>query len=599
MVTGTTPHMRCAFGIILPHLALILAAVDGAGAQIIRSGPPPAATTAPVADPTMPAIDRARQVQAEFERFRIMNLPSYRGGRPPNNCDERVGSWCYWYDENAHISPELSVVTERRRVLTAALDSLGHAAPSELWIVGQRVRYLIEDNRPADALKAARECVGGSWWCDVLVGYALHSLGEYASADSVYEAATSRMLARDACAWRDISILLDPDALQQYRRLACEDPKRRAYEDRAWWFARTLYLMHGNDSRTELFARRTLAELLKNAATPHQNGFNDDERELMLRFGPSIAWARGPSSDPRNRGGFDIISSEPVPAYRYIPAGFVLNNPAISDSADWRLQLPPVIGRYAPPYAKVVKPLEHQKAMFRRGDTALVAVSYDARAFGEFTNTTLEAALTVSPGDVPREYQARKSGGGPEGILTVKAPWGPLIMSTEVAAPEKRAVARARYGMSPPYAVGTRVSLSDLLFYKPYGSFPQTAEEAIPHALPTERVHANEKLGVFWEAYGTDPNGEKMEVSLRVEREVKDDPGFLRRRAAAIGLGREVTPVSVTVQDLSAPGRRLSARAIDLDISTLPKGAYVVHLEISVAGQYTITTDHRIEIIGP
>jgi hypothetical protein len=288
-----------------------------------------------------------------------------------------------------------------------------------------------------------------------------------------------------------------------------------------------------------------------------------------------------------------------VPAYRYIPPAFVLNNPAASDSADWRLQLPPVIGRYAPPYAKIFKPLEHQKAMFRRGDSALIVVAYDTKGDADFANTPLEAAVTVSPGDAPRGFQARASN-TPAGYLTVTAPWGPLIMSAEVAAPAHAAVARARYGIRPPYAVGARVSLSDLLFYTPYGEFPKNATEAIPHALPTERVHANDKLGVFWEAYNTDPAGEKMQISLRVVPENGDQrPGgnFLGR---ALGLGgREIVPVSITVQDMSAFGASVSPRALEVDISTLPRGAYVVHLEVEVAGQYVIRADHRIEIVGP
>jgi hypothetical protein len=184
------------------------------------------------------------------------------------------------------------------------------------------------------------------------------------------------------------------------------------------------------------------------------------------------------------------------------------------------------------------------------------------------------------------------------GTLVARAPWGPLLMSAEVTAGEHHALARARYGVNPPYAVGTRVTLSDLLFYKPYGAFPQTAEEAIPHALPTERVHANEKLGVFWESYGTDPAGEKMSVSLTVVKEIEES-GFLRRQAKALKLAREATPVSVAVQDLSARGASLSPRALELDISTLTKGSYLVQLEIEVAGQYVIRADHRIEIIGP
>lgn len=583
---------------ILRLLAVTSVALPGvARSQIIRSAPP--VRTDSVADTAMTPQARARMLQGEFERFRRMNLPSYRGGRP-GSCDERVGRFCYWYDENSPPAPEPAFIAERRRDLARALDSLGARVPSDIWILGQRVRYLVEDGRPGEALTVARKCATGTWWCDVMTGFALHMLGEYEQADSVYATGIGKMQARDQCAWHDISLLLDSDALQAYRRFACGDPARRAFEDRAWWYARTLYMMHGNDSRTEHYARMTMAAMLANAATPHQFGFDSDERELMLRFGAATAWMRGPPSDPRDPQGFSIISHEPVPAYRYIPAGFVLNNPAVSDSADWRLQLPPVIGRYAPPYAKVFRALEHQKAMFRRGDTALVVVSFNAASIPEMQGTPLESALTLSPGGAVRASQSRKSGGGPAGILTARAPWGPLIMSAEVAAPARSAVARARYGISPPWAVGTRVTLSDLLFFKPYGTFPANADEAIPHALPTERVMANEKLGVFWESYGTDPESEPMKISLTVVRETPEsEGGFLRRQARALRLVREVTPVSVTVQDRSAFGTTTSARALELDITTLPKGAYIVQLELEVGGQYVVRADHRIEIIGP
>jgi hypothetical protein len=183
-------------------------------------------------------------------------------------------------------------------------------------------------------------------------------------------------------------------------------------------------------------------------------------------------------------------------------------------------------------------------------------------------------------------------------VFTVKAPWGPLLMSAEVAAPDRRAVARARYGLAPPLAIGERVTLSDLLFYKPYGSFPTSVEEAAPHAVPTERLRADEKLGVYWESYGTDPAGEKMSVSLTVLKEVGES-GFLRRQARALSLARERTPVVVTVQDQSARGKNVSTRALEVDISTLRKGSYIVELEIAVAGQFVARADHRIEIIAP
>ena len=562
-------------------------------AQIIRSPGSPAGSAADSASP----VEIGRRAQADLETFRRFHLPSAHSSRP-GRCDEQVGRFCYWYNENEPPPPrEPEAITQKRAQFIALLDSLARRAPDDRWITGQRVRYLAEAERFADALEAARQCRVGGWWCEILVGFSLHLLGNYVAADSVYASALGKMLPRDRCEWRSIELLIDDDTRQQYRRSPCGDPKRDAFEDRVWFLSRTLYSMRGNDSRTEHYARMTMALMLTDAPSLYEFGFDDDEKELLLRFGWPRAWAASGGRDPRSRT-FSITGMEPTPAYRYVPPGFVLNNPPISDSTNWRLQLPPVIGRYAPPYAKTLKALEHQKAMFRRGDSALVALAYDSRTTKELEGARIDAALVITKGDTPHGWSAIVRDASPVGVLMAKAPWGPLLMSAEVAASERHAVARARYGVNPPYAVGTRVTLSDLLFYKPFGSFPQTAEEAIPHALPTERVRADEKLGVFWESYGTDPVGEKMSVSLTVVKEVEES-GFLRRQAKALRLAHEATPVSITVSDMSARGASLSPRAIELDISTLTKGSYIVQLEIDVAGQYVIRADHRIEIIGP
>jgi hypothetical protein len=309
----------------------------------------------------------------------------------------------------------------------------------------------------------------------------------------------------------------------------------------------------------------------------------------MLRFEWERSWAM-------TREG--ITGAETTPAYRMIPAGFVINEPSLSDSANWRLQLPPVIARYGPPYAKILKPLEHQKAVFHRGDSALVVLAYDSRTMPELAGVPITASLVVTPGTVAVGYGKTLKDAPPVGVIIAMAPWGPLLMSAEVAAPEHSAVARARYGVRPPFAIGTRVTLSDLLFYKPFGTFPSKVEDAAPHSVPTERLRADEKLGVYWETYGTDPNGEKMNISLTVVKEVEEG-GFLRRKAEALKLVRQATPVSVSVDDMSARGASTSPRAIELDISTLKKGSYIVQLEITVAGQYTVRAEHRIEIIGP
>ncbi|MFI5281400.1 MAG: hypothetical protein ACHQU1_12965, partial [Gemmatimonadales bacterium] len=276
------PHLvSCAMTLAVLPLAL--------AAQVIRE-PASAAQGAPR---PLGAVDAtvARSEQAAFERFRVTHLPPANVKRP-SNCEETVGRFCYWYDETAPALPkEPQAIADRRTQLVALLDTVARESSADRWISGQRVRYLAESERLGEALSAARECTTGGWWCDVLVGFSLHVLGEYVAADSVYAVALTKMTPHDRCAWRSIELLVDDDTRQQYRRHTCDDPTRDAFEDRAWFFARTLYAQPGNDSRTEHFARMTMTLMLEDAAGPYEFGFDEDERELLLRFGWPRAWA--------------------------------------------------------------------------------------------------------------------------------------------------------------------------------------------------------------------------------------------------------------------------------------------------------------------
>ena len=555
----------------------------------MRSEPAPLPEIA--GDTTSPE-GAARAAQIRFERLRRDHLPSARSGRP-GTCDEQVGRFCYWYDEKAPKAVELPVVTRARTTLVQLLDSLAQVVPVNRWIAGQRVRYLVESERYDDALAASQQCRTDGWWCGALAAFSQHMRGNYAAADSGFRVAQSQMAARERCSWRDISMLVDDDTRQEYRRLPC-GAERDAFEDRVWWFSRTLYGLRGNDSRTEWNARQLMVRLYQDAPSGLQFGFDDDERELLLRFGWPRTWARGPSE---GRDGFSIVTDEASPAYRYLPAGNVLGNPALSDSSQWRLHRPPVIGRYAPPYARTLVALEHQQAMFHRGDSALLVMAYDvSQVPGLGAAAHRRAAMVVAQGEQPAPRMTARDNATPVGTMSVSGAWGPLLFSGEVWAPDSSIVARARYGVHPPYAVDTRVTVSDLLFYKPSGTPPNSVEEALALALPTERVHASAPLGVYWETYGTNPDGELIKLTVTVVREVEEG-GFLRRKNQNLRLVREATPVSISVQDMTVRGRSTSPRAVTLDISTLKKGSYIVQLEIQVDGQFPLRADHRIEII--
>ncbi len=614
-------HCRVSLPRLLPlGLAAALALASGSPVRAQDTTRTAAATdTTPPAPPADPR-EMARVEQDEFERFRRLNLPQYRGRVPSgNSCPERVGlNWCYWYDEESELAAEKAVVTERREMLLRKLDSLGTANPGDNWISGQRVRYAIEAGRPGHGLRVAEECRSSGWWCDALAGISLHELGRYAEAEARYEKVLAAMRPRERCNWLDMTPYLDDDTRRQYIRHQCGTPEREAFESRAWWFARTRYGMPGNDSRVEHFARLTYVEFLREAATAYVRGFDESEREMLVRFGWTRQFAQhgftrppspeemreAPEGTRSGRQGrndpsltINVIGQEATPAHRFIPPSDVLTSPASSDSTDWAVQLPPVVARYHPKYASRLLMLEHQQGLFRRGDTALIVLAYDVSKVKGLAGARLDGALVVTPGTTPAGTATVRRDVPAKGVLTVRAPWGPLLMSAEIAADSASTLVRARYGIRPPFAIGARVSLSDLAFYTPYDGFPTTVEEVLPHLLATQKVRATEPLGVYWEAYNTNPAGEKMTISLVVAPDDDEEPGRLGRAARALRLSRGASPVSVSIEDMSARGSRTSARAVQLDISTLKPGDYLVQLEVDVAGQYVIRADRRITVV--
>ncbi|HET8769865.1 MAG TPA: hypothetical protein VFM71_02670, partial [Gemmatimonadaceae bacterium] len=185
----------------------------------------------------------AQREQERFENHRRRNLPGFRGRRP-RDCQEVVGRFCYWYDEDSpEPAPEPATIIEARHHLIDVLDSLGRENPADNWIAGQRVRYLNESGRNAEALAVARECEAYGWWCDALEGFALHALGRYVESEEAYGRVLAAMRPRERCDWVSLVPHLDDDTRQVYNRHTCGEPEREAFEARVWWLSRTRYAM--------------------------------------------------------------------------------------------------------------------------------------------------------------------------------------------------------------------------------------------------------------------------------------------------------------------------------------------------------------------
>ena len=548
----------------------------------------------PLTDPNAMAT-AARAAQVQFEQFRRSNLPESRSSRGSGSCDEQVGRFCYWYDEKEPPPPrEPDRIREARGRLIGMLDSAAAANPANLWVASQRVRYLAEDGRLKDAVAAALACKADGWRCGTLVGFAYHESGDYVRADSAYQAALRGMSAKERCDWEDISLLIDTELLPRYRAQQCGDPARLAFERRVWWLARPLFSTAANDARTEHYARLTMVQMITEAPSAHEGGFDEDERELLLRYSWPRAWSR--SGGGFGSRGSSTVGHEPTPAYPYLPNAFVYDNPENTDSLRWTTRPGVVHARYAPAYAMPLLRLEHQSALFRRGDSSLVLLAYDLRSDSVLARASdVRAALVLTRGE-ERDATIVQLPNKSRGVILAHSVWEPLLMSAEVTSPTVGRSARARYGIRPPYAVGVRVSLSDLLLFEPYGSLPSTLTEVIPHAMPTLRVRADRKVGFYWEAYGTNPTGELMNINVTVAPEVVDEPTKAQRFKRALRVWKEAKPVSVQVQDVSARGQTTSPRSVEVDISTLPPGPYLVELEIEVAKQYRVRAERRIVV---
>ena len=139
----------------------------------------------------------ARRAQGDFESLRRRLLP-HATLVGATGCDAVVGRYCFLQQVASDPPQEaLEVVAARARLLTI-LDSLGAMIPGDRWILGQRVRYLIEAGRPQAADSLGVACAASATvrsttsWCFALVGYTAQQYGKFPRADAAFSSGARR-----------------------------------------------------------------------------------------------------------------------------------------------------------------------------------------------------------------------------------------------------------------------------------------------------------------------------------------------------------------------------------------------------------------------
>ena len=561
-------------------------------------------------DPDSLAILRAaRAAQATFEQYRIAHLPWSRGQSHADRCDEVVGRFCFWHDEDDSWQPmpEAPAMETARRQLLHSLDSLAALAPADGWIAGQRVRYLVEAGAHGEALAAAGACRASAWWCAALVGYARHAGRDYSSADSAFSSALAAMPEEQRCRWTDLSPVLE-GLRGRYRKLSCA--QRATLDRRIWWLADPLYLVPGNERRTEHFSRRVINAMQDEARSAYGVRWGSDLEELLLRYGWPVGWEREEVVSP-TPGRPAIVSHNPRTSWHFLPPARFVEAPNTIGPADWDLEPERPVASYAPPYAVSFHPLAHQIGVFRRGDSIVVVAAYDARANADQRGrrrtgagerrpapavARVDAALVLVRDESAMPLVVHRRDGGSEGVLAALAPAESTLVSLEtLEAADSAHAARVRYWL-PVTPLGTDVAVSDPLMLRVSreDSLPQSLPDALPLVRPATRARRGERVGVFWETYGLEHSAAPFRVTLAVTRRGRS---WIRKAAEWAGLvGRDTRYVSLSWEEPARPGTPIYPRALAISLPEASPGVYLLELAVAVPGKPVARSEREIVI---
>ena len=497
-----------------------------------------------------------------------------------------VGRFCEWHPNlRDYVVPdEGKDIVRARKELLRDLEKASDAVPGDDWIMGQRIRYLVE-SRDTSAVAVARACRATRWWCDALLGLSLHVRGDFAAADSAFGVALQGMPTPMRCHWNNLSPLLDDDVRGTYHKMSCA--QREAADARIWWVADPLFMTPGNERRTEHYARVLHTLLQQNAVNTYGSSWGGDLAELILRFGWAEKWTREPSRSMYPEAQPSVTGHEREPGYHF----FLTQQPPdslalIVDSVFDIYQFPPR-EQYAPMYTRGFVRLDAQVARFRRGDSTRVVAAFDVANDTIFGKTKFAAALVAMGDEATTPSLSEVDDSPTRNVLTVSTPWKEQLVGVELLAKDSAGAARWRSGFAEIPLDSGRISVSDLLFVDGAPALPADLKEATERAHGGTKFRRNSKIGLFWELYGKAPADSALPISLTI---MPIDEGLLRRTFRALRIAPKLTPLNIRWQENGAAGV-LSARSIVLDLSAVPAGKYAVKLEV---GDYPKAATSRI-----
>lgn len=584
------------------HLAAaLLAAQTGAGVPTAHPSDFLQATRTVMGERVAPPADsvrshrRARTLQTRFERLRLRNLPRIPDS-DSHECDEIIGRLCIWDDGDDEWTPkpEPAAIVDGREALLAGLDSLAALVPGDHWVLGQRIRYLVEAGRLTHAAAVARRCgLPDRWRCDAYLGYVLHHQADFAQSEAAFRRALQAMPADVREDWTSPAPVLG----RELRRWVSARPDSTAALARLWTLADPLFLVEGNDRWTGHMSRWSYAMSAERATNPFDLNWGKDFTEYVVRYGWPIAWERTWPRVGQTR--FGVAGRDLPTAFRAFPAREVLDRgPAGEEPVTWEEEEDHPRAAYLPPYLDSLGALDAQVGRFWRTGHVVVVGAWRAPDAGGVPDghDDVEGPRDPAPGPVLSGLFVEQGGTltaaertmaepGSTLRLSARVPWAEWgTLSLETWAPDLRTAHRHRAGMGFPQLPFGLFAVSDLMFLES-GEEPSNLEELVGSLRPPRPVEAGETLGIALEVYGLGTRREAVQFSVRVE---KRGEGILRRMGYRLGILDPPDQASIDWREEGpqSPGPLL--RTLQVDLSGLGSGEYLLVVEVSAAGRATL-----------
>jgi hypothetical protein len=284
----------------------------------------------------------------------------------------------------------------------------------------------------------------------------------------------------------------------------------------------------------------------------------------------------------------------------------VLEDPPGAPASAWTADFRRPRAIYAPAYAAAILPADAQVAVLPRGDrvavVAAVSLPRDTterarsapaernEARGPWRDAGAEVGLFLisERGEV---LEARRPGSA--GALIVEAPAGRWVASVETWDPATRRAGRTRFGVDVPARAPDQPTLSDLLLVGGGLTEGASLPEAAARALTRDWMIAGERVSLAWELFGLSVADDPLRYRLSLDPR---RPGLLRRFARAIGFARPAAGRLLEWQEESPSRPGPVLRAVELDLTALDPGSWVIRLEVHPRGRSPLVVEREIEV---